>query len=87
MSTCIMGLIGPLLRLTHKQKNRQRTSLVENIPPFTTLSTGTPSLSAMKPIIVKMTKPAKRLVPQLINETIYVSLKEKKRNKSKLTCK
>lgn len=51
---------------------------MENIPPFTTLSTGTPSLSAIKPIIVKMTKPAKRLVPQLINETIYVSLKKKK---------
>ena len=51
---------------------------MENIPPFTTLSTGTPSLSAIKPIIVKMTKPAKRLVPQLINETINVSLKKKK---------
>ena len=53
---------------------------MENIPPFTTLSTGTPSLSAIKPIIVKMTKPAKRLVPQLINETIYVSLKKKKKH-------
>lgn len=57
---------------------------MENIPPFTTLSTGTPSLSAIKPIIVKMTKPAKRLVPQLINETIYVSLKKKKTFNTKL---
>ena len=53
------------------------------LPPFTTSSTLTPKLWAMKPIMVNITNPAKRLVPQLINETISVSLQNNIKNLSR----
>lgn len=47
------------------------------VPLATTSSTEEPLLLAMKPRTVKMTKPAKKLVPQLIIGTTKESLKKR----------
>ena len=49
----------------------------QSIPPAATLSTGIPEICDMNPNTEKMAKPAKTLVPQLINATSKASLKRK----------
>ena len=49
---------------------------VLNSPAAATSSTGTPVLSLMKPRMLKITNPAKILVPQLIKATSNASLKQ-----------
>ena len=78
------GLLPSYLTADHRNDHRGGIGIFEtasgyatnaNAGPLLTISsTSLPDISAMKPRIEKITKPAKTDVPQLINETRRASL-------------